>query len=113
MHALRGLNGRLVAGRGQGLQTAGQLSRRHLVALGADFLRAAALTLLATVAIAPVLPALGDAPTALGGAFTWLLLACVTLAVGVDVRVAVIGRPVAIAFAAGAAASAVLALWLS
>ncbi len=109
MYALRRLNGRLVAGR---TFSAAQLSRRHLVALGADFLRAAALTLLATVAIIGVLSALGDAPATLGGVFTWLLLACVALAVGVDVRAVGTGRSVAAAFAAGAATSAILALWL-
>lgn len=113
MHALRRLNGLLVGQEGHRPLSPGSLSRRHLFALGADFARAAALTALAAGLMLLLATSPGAAPALLRTAFVVLLLLCLGLAVGTAVRAVATGRSVALAFSSGAAASAVLWLWLS
>ncbi len=113
MHLRRRFNEVLVGQEGGRPLSPGRLSRRHLSALGADFLRAAALTALAAVLMLGLDTSAGAAPAILMTAFALLLLICVGLAIGVAARAVASGRPVALAFSGGALASAVLWLWLS
>lgn len=113
MTVLRRLNGVLVGREGHRPLSPSRLSRRHLVAMGADFGRAAVLTALAVGVLLLLRPSLVAAPAPLATAAAVLLLLCLGLAVGTAVRVVATGRSVAFAFGIGAVASAGLWLWLS
>lgn len=113
MHGLRRLNGILVGREGGRPITPGRLSLRHLSALGADFVRAAALTAVAAGLMLGLAANRGGAPEIVAIASALLLLICLGLAIGVDIRAVATGRPVTLAFGGGAVASAVLWLWLS
>ncbi len=113
MHGLRRLNGILVGREGGRPIAPGRLSRRHLTAMGADFVRAAALTAVAAGLALVLATSLGGAPAIVATASALLLVICLGLAIGVGVRAVATGRSVALAFGGGAVASAVLWLWLS
>ncbi len=112
MHAVRRLNGLLVGDEGGRPLSPGRLSLRHLAALGSDFLRAAALTAVAATLIMWLETGIGPAPGLLTTVSALLLLLCLGLAIGADVRSVATGRPVALGFIGGAVASAVYWLWL-
>ncbi len=112
VYAMRHLNARLVVKDGQPAMMPSELLARHVSAMAIDFLRAAALTLVAVWVVVRTAAISGDAPADAAAAISLVLLACVCLAIGADVTMMARGRRVWTAFGAGAALSTILWLWL-
>lgn len=111
IHMLRHLNSRFVVVGEEVSADPALAAVGHITALGLDFARAVALTLvglLASSALAHWLPA---GPTAAWAAGL-LLLACVSLAMGADVRAMVGGRRILWPFGVAAVVSGIVVLWL-
>ncbi len=113
VHLMRHATARFVAADpSQQPITALVLSARHLSAMAIDFARAAVLTLVALLLAGPLFSGFELSGAAAGIAATVLVVICVGLALGSDIRMMAKGRTVVIAFTAGLLASAVLSLWL-
>ena len=113
VHLMRHVTARFVAADpSQQPITASVLSARHLSAMAIDFARAAVLTLVALLLAGPLFSGFELPGAAAGIAATVLVVICVGLALGSDIRMMAKGRTVVIAFTAGLLASAVLSLWL-
>lgn len=110
VHAMRRLTGRFAA-LGERPLSPRQLAARHLSAVALDFVRAAALTLIAVWIGVRI--ARGQAFASGGGLASIILLAAAGVALGADLGVLARGRAVAAAFAIGFATSLVFSLWLS
>lgn len=113
VHLMRHAIARLVAaGESQRPIAASVLSARHLSAMAIDFARAAVLTLVALLLGAPLASGFEFSGAAAAVAATMLVLICVGLALGSDMRMMAKGRTVVMAFTVGLLVSAVLSLWL-
>ena len=113
VHLMRNATVRLVAaGESQRPIAASVLSARHLSAMAIDFARAAVLTLGALLLGAPLASGFEFSGAAAAVAATVLVLICVGLALGSDVRMMAKGRTVVMAFTVGLLVSGVLSLWL-
>lgn len=111
VHGLRHLNGALVGSLGGSPVTAGRVARRHLLAMGLDFVRAAALTGAGIWLGRLAMGALAAGPVALLG-FGYVLVAAAVLGLAGGIRVLVMGRPTWIAFAVGGVVGLGVSLWL-
>ena len=109
VHAQRRLNERLVAPLARAARAPGGLVRRHLSALGCDYLRATLLTGLWIVAARALLDGV-LVPAGLRGVAGALLLLAAAGALGVALRTVARGRQIWPGFGTGALAGA-LAVW--
>ena len=112
VHGLRHLNARLVVGETGRRMLPAELSVRHFSAMAVDFVRAAALTLVALLAVNAVLGGADPAPERAGLLAAAAAIGLASLALGADVRMMAGGRRVWAAFGLSAAFSTVLWIWL-
>jgi PTS system mannose-specific IIC component len=113
VHVMRQVTARLVVvGGSQRPIPASVLTARHLSAVAIDFVRAAALTLVALLVVTPLASGVEVSGATAGVVATILIMVCVGLALGSDLRMMAKGRTVVLAFTAGLLVSAVLSIWL-